>query len=884
MLATKLHVPQLRPGCVARERLRERIRTGGGGATLLSAPAGSGKSTLLAEWVKGVECAVAWLSLEAADADVPRLLSYVVAALRGAGAIAADAIPEGLIGSASREGALTAIANAVTERGAAAALVLDDFHTIDGDDAHAAVQFLLDHLPPNLHLVIASRVDPPLALARLRARGQLAEIRAADLRFTPEETRAFLHDAMSLTLPEAQIEELEKKTEGWAAGLQLAALSLRGHGSAAGSVAALRGTNRYILDYLTEEVLAGQPEELRDFLLESSVLDRLCGPLCDRVLQRSGSDELLQQLDAANLFLIPLDDVRTWYRYHHLFADVLQHRFRKRGGEARIAELHCRASDWYLDSGLPEEALQYALLAGDVDRAAAIVSKYAFGLMLNGQSALVVRWIGLLPQERVGDSVELLLTHAIALATEYRFEESQRVLERVQELLGEDEQSEHYAAYLVARGTLAIMTASVPPEVAAELLTRALALLPSSGFWRSLVSFHLGMGAFMRNQLRAAERMFEVVRRAPRDERPPLTAVLAQTFSGWAHLLRGETAAAEELAREGIAWTEPEGTPSSPLAAFPYALLGDVYSWRHDLEPARHAAQRALEHGRHTMLGNFEASRVLADTAAAMHDWDTAVRTLTDATRAIRYSANVRWHQYLDILLQRTILRRGMATAHAADISSVSRWVESRGLRDVERAWQERTLPTFFTDIEFLTAARLFVEEERDGEALRLLELIEEHAAANENAATQVEARVVRACAHIRGGRNAAAVTAMQSALALAAKPRFLRPFTAEGAPILGLLEKAAQSMADRSFATPVIAAIGGAPKRPSVAPAPDALSDREIEVLHLIAAGASNSAAAQKLFVAPSTVKKHLENIYAKLGVNGRVQAIARARELRLL
>ncbi|HYO76740.1 MAG TPA: AAA family ATPase, partial [Thermoanaerobaculia bacterium] len=639
--------------------MRERIRSGGGGVTLLSAPAGSGKSTLLADWVARAECAVAWLSLEPADADVPRLLTYVVAALRSAGAIAADAIPDDLLGSAAaRDAALTAIANAVAERRAAAALVLDDFHTIERDDAHAAVQFLLDHLPPNLHLVIASRVDPPLALARLRARGQLAEIRAADLRFTAEETRAFLHDAMALPLPDAEVEELEKKTEGWAAGLQLAALSLRGHGSAAGSVAALRGTNRYILDYLTEEVLASQPAELRDFLLESSVLDRLCGPLCDRVLQRTGSDEILQQLDAANLFLIPLDDVRTWYRYHHLFADVLQHRLRKQSGEARIAELHCRASDWYLDNGLPEEALQHALLANDAERAATIVSRYAFSLTLNGQSALVVRWIGLLPQDRLRDSIELLLTHGVALAAEYKFEEAEQVLQRGQELLGTDEQSEHYAAYLVARGTLAIMTEMLTAGAAGELLTRALALLPPTGFWRSLASFHLGMDAFMRNELRRSEGMFEVVRRAPGDERGSLTTILAQAFSGFSHLLRGETSVAEELAREGIAWTEPEDAPHSPLAAVPYALLADVHLARHELEQAHNAAQRALGHGRHTMLCSFEAARVCAGTAEAMHEWDAATRTLTDASRAIRYSANARWQQFLDILLHRTILRR----------------------------------------------------------------------------------------------------------------------------------------------------------------------------------------------------------------------------------
>lgn len=865
LLATKLHVPQPRAGSVARERLRERIRVSGGGVTLLSAPAGSGKSTLLAEWAAAAEGPVAWLSLEASDADVPRLLAYVVAALRNANAIDADAIPEDLLGSATpREVILTAIANAVAERGVAASLVLDDYHTIDGDDAHGAVQFLIDHLPSNLHLVIASRVDPPLALARLRARGQLAEIRAADLRFTADETRAFLRDAMSLALADAEIHELEQKTEGWAAGLQLAALSLRG----AGSVAALRGTNRYILDYLTEEVLTSQPEDVRDFLLASSVLDRLCGPLCDRVLEREGSDELLQQLDAANLFLIPLDDVRAWYRYHHLFADVLQHRLRKRDGQARIDELHRRASDWYLESGLLEEALQHALIAGDTDRAVSIVAKHAFGLMLNGQSAQVVRWLGLLPPERVRDSVDLLLTHAVALSAEYRIDESLHALQRVRELIGGDEESEHYAAYLVARGTYASMTGTLTSADAAPF-ARALELLPPSGFWRSLASFHIGMGAFVRHDFARAEAMFEVVRRAG-NERRPLTVILAQSFSGWSHLQRGESAAAEALAHEGIAWTEPEG---SPLAALPYALLSDVHMWRHELDRARDAARRSLEHGRHTMLGSFEAARVAAGAAEAMQDWDAAIRALHDASRAIRLLPNTRWQQFLDILLHRTILRRAIATGSAADLATMSRWVDSRGLREFANAWHARTLPWFFTDMEFLTAARFFVAESRHGDALQLLDIIEEEATAKGNAMTLIQARVIRAVS--RGD-----VAAMQSALALAARPRFLGPFAAEGASIVTLVEKAAHSMSDRSFADSVIAILAGTPRRAAV----DTLSDRELEVLHLIASGVSNSRAAEKLFVAPSTVKKHLENIYVKLGVNGRVQAIARARELQLL
>ena len=378
LLETKLYVPRRRRGLVARPRLSERLNRGAESKlTLVSAPAGFGKTTLLAEWLAAAPAdgrSAAWLSLDQRDNDPALFWTYLIAALQtaapgvGAGALVAPAVAPAARSKRSSPRCSTTSAPSPND----VVLVLDDYHVIDAREVQDGMAFLLEHLPPQLHLVIASRADPALPLARLRARGELVEIRAADLRFTPDEAAAYLNEVMGLALTAQDVAALEGRTEGWIAALQLAALSMQGRDDVAGFIAGFAGDDRYIVDYLVEEVLQRQPEQVRSFLLQTSILDRLSGPLCDAVTGQDGGKAMLEALDRGNLFLVPLDDRRQWYRYHHLFADVLRARLLDEQPD-RVPELHRRASDWYEQNGERSEAIRHALAGEDFERAADLV-------------------------------------------------------------------------------------------------------------------------------------------------------------------------------------------------------------------------------------------------------------------------------------------------------------------------------------------------------------------------------------------------------------------------------------------------------------------------------------------------------------------------------
>src|SRR5215469_16925749 len=416
LLATKLHLPRPPPGFVPRPRLTEALSDGlAQGLVLVCAPAGFGKTGLLADWVQGRRCPVAWLCLDAGDSDPARFWRYTLAALdRARPGLAGRVGP--LLGPPPPRSSGALVTALINELAAdpgldEVLLVLDDYHLIDSVPVHESVAFLLENLPPGLRVVVSGRADPPLPLARLRARGQLAELRGADLRFTPEEAAELLGEAAGRGLPGTAVAALVARTEGWAAGLQLAALSLRGQADAVGFVAAFSGSHRFVLDYLGQEVLDRQEAELRGFLLETSVLDRLSGVLCDAVTGRGGSQAMLEEIERAGLFLIPLDEVRGWWRYHHLFADLLRARLQQeRPGQ--VAALHRNAAAWCEGHGLADEAVGHALAAGDAVWAAELVERHADERLFRGEGATVQRWLGALPRGLAGSRPRLLLAQS----------------------------------------------------------------------------------------------------------------------------------------------------------------------------------------------------------------------------------------------------------------------------------------------------------------------------------------------------------------------------------------------------------------------------------------------------------------------------------------
>lgn len=864
LVATKLFVPRLRPNRVDRSRLRERLDASRH-AVLISAPAGSGKSTLLADWAATSGERIAWVSLDSADDDLRRFVGYLLAALRNVEAIGwmeeLDATRAAVEEAA--HGFLAEVLNAIAESGRAVTLVLDDFHVMESASVHAAVQFILDHLPPNLRLVIASRSDPPLALSRLRARDMLTEVRASDLRFSCDEAADFLNGSMGLSLGQNDVAELERRTEGWAVGLQMAALSLQGRADRAGFVAGFAGSNRYILDYLTDEVLERQSEDVRRFLIETSVLERLSAPLCDAVTGRGGSERILHFLEGSNLFLIPLDDVRYWYRYHHLFGTLLQHQLERVAGREEVALLHRRASDWYLANGFPDQAMSHALAVDDVERALAIFEKHGLLRLVSGDSALMMRWLGALPAGEVGKRINLIVFQATASLMELRIPEALEWIARGEALVTEATPKHEQAMVLVVRATLFRHQNRL--DSAVENYERAIKLVEPGTLFHSLTAFELAMATMARGDLILAEKQLVYPRSQHHTPQPNMGTVIAQCVAAAARFLRGHPEDAVPMAEEVFRWFErwdPDNHTGRPLSSLAYSVLALVHRQWNDLQAARRFAETGIEYGkRGYRIGMFESIKARLAIAEVENDWETVERLNAEVARGFIANLNLTWSQSYEWIYRRALLRRGQRTGNRADIERVVREVEGAGL-----------MPSFFATDALLIAARVLVIQERTDDALSLLDELLAFSRERDCVYAVIETLVVRAM--VTGD-----VAAMHEALELASRPRFVRLFADEGSAALPLIERALPRLKDREFATQLLGAFDV--RKPVSA---EGLSEREVEVLALIAAGASNQDAARKLFISPSTVKKHLENIYAKLGVGGRTQAVARARELRLL
>lgn len=888
ILATKLYVPPPRDRLVSRARLRDRLAsTRGGQVTLVAAAAGWGKSTLLAGWALDAPGRVAWLSLDSSDDEPRRFLNYVIAALRTAGAISVDDRFETLSGEPQAvRGAATELLNALAARGAAVSLVLDDYHAIESRPVHELVQFVLDHLPPNVHIVLSTRADPPLALSRLRARGQLLELRGDDLRFTAEEAGDFLNGAMGLALDANDVAELERRTEGWVVGLQMAAISLTGRDGAHAFIQRFSGSNRYVLDYLTDEVLHRQPPEVRDFLLRTSILTRLSPGLCDAVLQRTDSLLILEQLDAANLFLIPLDDVRYWYRYHHLFATLLQHHLARACSAGEIAELHLRACAWYDAQRMVEPALDHALAGHDVARAVTIIREQSLGRMFNGDMAAVARWFDRLPQDFLEADVELLLRRSMTLLGDWQLPRAYETILLAVKLVDEGSSPARRGAVLGMRG--ALERALGRQEEGLAHLREAVPLVEKDTFWFCLVHYFLGITAVFQADAGAVDASFAAVRARHSRIEEIVTSSLAQAFTAMAEYWRGRPGRAAAMASDLFSWIDitEKAVEGRPLDCLPCAVMATIHCAWNDLETARTFAEQALEKGRHSvMIGFFEASRILSRVAMASRDWTAAERALNDMQRAVKnVGTNPAWALESACLVHLMRFRRWQWTDNPDDLHAVETWLRTIDAVTRFGSWEVRRASGFHCDAPLLLAARVMIERSQYSEAAAVLDEILPHAEETERVVAQIEAHLVRAILEARRGRVDDAQTAMQRALVLASEPRYLRPFLDEGPSVAPLIERAANTIPNHDFATRLLASLDIAPVPRPTPRTIEGLSDRELEVLRLIASGASNQEAGRKLFIAPSTVKKHLENIYAKLAVGGRVEAIGRARELGLL
>ena len=909
LLATKLHLPRPRPGFVPRPRLAGRLDEGlARGLVLVCAPAGYGKTVALADWALRSGRPVAWLSLDTGDNDPVRFWRHVVAAVGSARAGAAErALP--LLGApppSSFTGLVTALVNELAAQpgGGEPVLILDDYHLIDAQPVHESLLFLLEHLPPGLQVVLASRSDPPLPLGRLRARGQLAELRAAELRFTTDEAAALLRqvaEGPAGALSDADVAALTARTEGWAAGLQLAGLSLRGQVDTAGFVAAFSGSHRYVLDYLTGEVLEHLDEQVRDFVLETSVLERLSAELCDTVTGRAGSQTLLEQVEQAGLFLMPLDDVRGWWRYHHLFADLLRARL-QRERPARAVALHRAAAAWHQERDLADDAVRHALAAGDTMWAARLIEQHFDATYHRGQRATIHRWLAALPADLAHTRARLLLAQAwmavvgghveaagVALDAAQRAS-AQAAAEPFEPSAGRAASmlANTRAAITIARGWLAWLHGDA--DGATAFASQALGELTDDDWLlTSLGQLELALADRLRGRLHEAERGFTASLAGWQAAGERGSAVSTCELLGRVHLARGRLDAALgafQLALE-IA-TEP-GQPALPVAGIAYAGMAEVEYQRDELDAAlSHVTEgiARLQPVNHTAPMAAGLAR-LAWIRQATGDAAGALEAIGEAERAAPSPAVTGLVNPIPAQRARLLLAQGNVTAAA-------RWTGQQGLRPEDE-------PSYPQELEYLVLARVLIAQDRPGKALALLDRLLAHAVAQDRIGSVIEIQALRALAQAAGGDEPAAVTTLAEALTLAGPRGYVRVFADEGPPMRALLARivaayrAGQPSARGipfSHLARVVQAFDGKPAVPGSAPAAaaglpgliDPLTGRELQVLAMLAAGEPNQVIAGELFVTVFTVKKHVSHILGKLGAANRTEAVARARGLGLI
>jgi LuxR family transcriptional regulator, maltose regulon positive regulatory protein len=909
LLATKLHLPRPRPGLVARPRLLARLNEGmGQELVLVCTPAGFGKTTLLAEWVRAGQRPVGWLSLDESDNDPARFWRHVAAALDPVLPGVAERVTA-LLGSppASSEGPVTVLVNELAELAEEVVLVLDDYHLIQAPAVHASVEFFLEHLPPSLQLVLASRADPPLSLARLRGRGQLAELRQADLRFTPQEAGELLGATVGAELPEVAVAALGNRTEGWAAGLQLAALSLQGRSDIGEFVDGFSGSHRYVLDYLTEEVLDRQPPQLRTFLLESSVLERLCSPLCEAVTGRDDSQQLLEQVERANLFLVPLDDVRSWWRYHHLFADLLRSRLQQQWPE-RVPELHRAAAGWCERHGLVDDAIRHARAAGDLSWAARLIEQHFEAAIGRREDATLRRWLETLPAEEVRSRPRLCLLQAFWALIGSRVGAVERLLDDAERAFTDAGEE----PYEPAVGRSASLVANIPAAIArlragvahlrgdAEqailFARRALAEL-DEGEWmlESVTRWQLVGAEWLRGQPAEAERGFYSTISSLADW--GATGQLTLVAWGYDHLghaqrARGHLGAAlatYQGALEAVAG-DP-GQPVMPAAGIAHVGLSEVHYERDELDAAlEHATQGvALARQLGWTLPLVAGLTVLARIRQAQGDSVAALE-------AVREAEQVQLEEAVVGLLNPAPAVRARLELANGQVQAAAHWVMHRGL-----AVQDE--PSYPRERDYLVLARVLLAQQAPERALGLLEPWTALAVEQGRTESTIELLGLQSLAHADRGDDATALTTLAEALVLGAPEDYLRVFLDEGPPMAALFRQllggrhtkrqAAVDAVPRDYlarlavafeqagASVIPAAKRGAVLVPGLV---EALSARELEVLALLATGKSNRAIAQELVVTLDTVKRHVTNLFNKLGVVNRTQAVARARELGLL
>jgi LuxR family maltose regulon positive regulatory protein len=888
ILATKLFAPLPPTNLVSRPRLLEYLNgCWEHKCTLISAPAGYGKTTLLADWLHQDSRPVAWLSLDEDDNDIARFWSYVIAALQ-------TILPEinsesfsqyGLSGTVSINARVTALINTLSDIFSSLLLLLDDYHAIVNQDIHQTMVFFLDNLPPHVHIVIASRTDPPIQIASLRAKGQLCEMRARDLQFTPEEAGHYFSGLSDLGVELTDIQTLVKKTEGWIAGLQLAAISLQRYPDKREFIRAFAGDDRHVADYLLEEVLHGLPVATEEFLLKISIVERLCAALCQTVTGSADSQEILEMLGKANLFLVPLDNRRIWYRFHHLFRDMLYQRLKLRIPTEQIANLHCLASDWYQANEFIPGAIHHALEADDMLRVVRLVENNIYAILERGELASLARRLDEIPLQYKGDRPWLNIALAWIYVYAGELKSGEKMLQLAEDSLSIIAETERNRA----KGHIAALWAYIfwiqgQGKNAVSLAQRSLALLVSDELtMRAFVTTTLG-GAFIQcDQYREAAEAKHNALELARASGDSHVFVLAASNLAYLYLLLGLLRKAELVCRDTLSFFEDKEAKQPAAIAQIYSMLSTILLHKNDLVQARQYAQIGLDYSKGWAQADTSTVCHLSylDALIALKDFDEARRVIAQTRHLIHYSP------WFKSLLESA---EAVLNLKAGNIAEASRWAKESGM-DYRDQVPEPDRPTY------RNLVRVLLAEGKLAEAAQLNERLAADSEKSGSLGYLIFFLLLKSVIQLKMGDSNQALSTLNRAMEYTEAEGYVRVYVDLGEPMAHLLQLAIQRKVHPEYASKLLnenemevfdpqhkeeSKTEG--KFPASQGLIESLSRRELDVLSLIARGFTNQEIAQEFILSLYTVKSHARNIFGKLGVKNRTQAVAKARQLGLL
>jgi LuxR family transcriptional regulator, maltose regulon positive regulatory protein len=886
LLQTKFYVPPIRSNQVSRPRLIDLLNGGMDKTiTLVSAPAGYGKTTLISKWLKETGISSAWLSLDVGDNDPTRFLQYLITSIQTIAPTIGNDLLYMLQGAqpAQHENVINLLTNELASLSDSFVLVLDDFHVINNETVLSIIYYLLEHVPHHKHLVLLTRIDPPLPLSRLRVRNQLLDIRADQLRFTRDEITAFLNDVMGLTLSANDLSAMETRTEGWIAGLQLAALSMQSSKDIHGFVSAFTGSHHYIMDYLVEEVLKAQPKQVGAFLLQTSILDNMCGPLCEAVIDKVtngpvNGQEMLEALEKMNLFVIPLDNERRWYRYHRLFADVLRKRLEHQYPQL-LAELHHRASRWYEQNGLTFEAIQQAIVANDKDRAAQLIEgNGCFLLMSGGEVATLLNWT---------DAIEfksemhpwLAILKAWALALTGNLDRVEPTLRVPEQLLSPLEPTDEVRTML---GTIAAARAHCAnsqgdTRLAAEYAQQALEKLPDCSSIctiRSVATLILGDTSWINGDLdNAAHAYAESIRIGREAGNLPMVIIAKSNFAD-VLMEQGQLYRAADIYNQTMQMAVRPDGQRSPLAVSIYAGLCRLSYENNRLDDAAQDIHRCIDLCRQWGDLNFQAvaCAMLARLEQIRGNPEECQKAMRSAEQlADKHSLSPRQFILVNSDLARLWLAQG-------NPERLSQHIQKSGLTIEDDIPSQR-------EPEYVILLRALLAQGDYDASLALSKRLLQKAEASKRVGRVIEVLVLQALIFQDRKDLDQALAVLKRAIALARPEKYVRTFIDEGEPMVKLLHLARSRQIETEYVTDLLNAIQQASgtKQPPPQLLSEPLTTREVEVLKLIEAGSSNQEIAEKLVISIATVKRHISNIYTKLDVKTRTQAIAIGKELKL-